>query len=200
MAEDKARAGGGARGHERTLPPLPKQGFSGRAMPLHRERGVLQERRGAAHRRHHCSRFQIAVGWMVEEPGYGCGAAAEGADVCDGEPASDAAGRTTTSTSRAMRSGTTSARSITMRRIRRCIFWRSFRRRFRGKDGDAYRAAALRGIEYLLQCAVSQRRLAAGVAAGRRISRCDYVNDDAVTESAELLTRCGGWWKENHRG
>jgi hypothetical protein len=184
MAADKA-ALAAERSGMTDLPPLPKQGFSGRAVPLHR---APEFYKSAEARRigDTILSFQIASGgWSknlaMDTPRLR-GQLYATANLA---PTPEQEGDFDKPLDPKWHYMGTLDNDATNTEIH---FLAELSAAFPGKDGDAYRASALRGIEYLLHAQYPNGGWPQVWPLEGGYHDMITFNDDAVTESAEVLT------------
>lgn len=167
------------------LPPLPKQGFSGRAIPLHREaefyKSAEARRIGDV-----ILSFQIASGgWSKNLAMTEPRAKGQSYATANLPPTPQPDGDFDKPQEKKWHYIGTLDNDATNTEIH---FLAELSAAFPGKDGDAYRAAALRGIEYLLHAQFPNGGWPQIWPLEGGYHDAITFNDDAVTESAETLT------------
>ena len=184
MAADKA-ALAAERAGMTDIPPLPKQGFAGRAMPLHRE---------AAFYRSDAARKAGDIILSFQTPGGGWSKNLEmSAPRSKGQiyatanlpPTAQADDDFDKPHDEAWHYISTLDNDATNTELH---FLAMLSAAFPGKDGDAYRTAILRGIEYLLHAQYPNGGWPQVWPLEGGYHDAITFNDNAVTESSELLT------------
>lgn len=184
MAADKAALAKEREGMTE-IPPLPKQGFSGRAVPLHRApefyKSAEARRIGDA-----ILSFQIASGgWSKNLAMDAPRLRGQMYATANLPPTPQQDGDFDKPLDEKWHYMGTLDNDATNTEIH---FLAELSAAFPGKDGDAYRASALRGIEYLLHAQFPNGGWPQVWPLEGGYHDAITFNDDAVTESAEVLT------------
>jgi PelA/Pel-15E family pectate lyase len=188
MAADRAALGAEREGMT-DVPPLPKQGFSGRAIPLHREaefyKSAEARRIGDV-----ILSFQIASGGWSKNLAMDAprlkGQIYATSNLPPTAQPDDDFDKPLNEKWHYMGTLDNDATNTEIH------FLAELSAAFPGKDGDAYRASVLRGIEYLLKSQMPNGGWPQVWPLEGGYHDAITFNDDAVTESAEVLTLAMG--------